>query len=183
MKLLFASDIHGSEAYLSILVDIYKKTEADKLILLGDLLYHGPRNELPDGYNPKSVIKILNTFKKDILSVRGNCDAEVDQMVLDFPILADYATLFVDGLEITLTHGSTYNPQNPLPVKKDGIVMFGHTHVPSKEIVDGVYYLNTGSVSIPKNNSPRSYILYENGTFYWISLVDGNIFDKLEIKL
>lgn len=183
MKLLFASDIHGSEKYLSLLLEKYKEEKADKLLLLGDLLYHGPRNDLPDGYNPKAVVKILNELKKDILAVRGNCEAEVDQMVLDFPVLADYATLFVDGLEITLTHGSTYNPQNPLPLKDGRIVMYGHTHIPSKTTVDGVYYLNTGSISIPKNNSSRSYIVYEKGTFYWKSLLDGTVFDKLSVNI
>lgn len=180
MKLLFASDIHGSEYYLTKLIQRYQEEKADKLILLGDLLYHGPRNDLPEGYKPKEVISLLNTMKGDILAVRGNCEAEVDQMVLDFPVLATYATLFVDGLEITLTHGSTYNPKNPLPLNK-GVVMYGHTHIPSKTLVNDVYYLNTGSVSIPKNNSPRSYVIYKNGTFYWKSLLDGSVFDTLSI--
>ncbi len=181
MKLLFASDIHGSELYLSRLIERYKEEGADKLILLGDLLYHGPRNNLPEGYNPKAVFKILNELKKDILAVRGNCEAEVDQMVLEFPVLADYATLFVDGKEIMLTHGSTFNPQSPLPLSSGSIVMYGHTHIPSKTVVDGVYYLNVGSISLPKNNSPRSYVVYENGTFYWKSLLDGAVFDELSV--
>lgn len=170
MKIIFASDIHGSYYYAKKLVELYKRSGAERLILLGDILYHGPRNDLPKEYAPKKVIELLNPLKDEILCVRGNCDTEVDQMVLDFPVLADYAVLFLDGKSIYLTHGHKYNPQNPLPMPKGAVLMNGHTHIPVYEIYENYTYINTGSVSIPKGGSTNTCILYENGNFEFISL-------------
>ena len=165
MRLMLASDIHGSAYYAEKMRDAFLREKADKLILLGDLLYHGPRNDLPRDYDPKRVIEILNAMKEKILCVRGNCDTEVDQMVLDFPILADYALLYLDGRATYITHGHKINPDNPLNFNKGDILINGHTHIPANEDRGDFWYINTGSVSIPKNQSPHSYMVYENGEF------------------
>ncbi|MCH5210760.1 MAG: phosphodiesterase [Oscillospiraceae bacterium] len=165
MKLMFASDIHGSLYYAEKMRDAYRKENADKLILLGDLLYHGPRNDLPENYEPKKVIELLNSMKDEILCVRGNCDTEVDQMVLDFPIMADYAVIYVDGKMMYLTHGHKFNPENPPKLRKGGYLINGHTHIPAQTDMDDFIYINPGSVSIPKNGSAHTYMIYENGEF------------------
>ena len=170
MKLLIASDIHGSAYYCRKLLEAYKKEEADKLILLGDILYHGPRNDLPEEYAPKGVIAMLNPMKQEILCVRGNCDTEVDQMVLEFPILADYGFLYERGRMIFLTHGHVFN-ENHLPMLKKGdILLHGHTHVPVCREHEEYIYMNPGSVSIPKEGSEHSYMTYEDGIFIWKNL-------------
>lgn len=165
MKLMIASDIHGSAYYAEKMRKAYIDEKADKLILLGDLLYHGPRNDLPRDYAPKKVIEILNEMKAELLCVRGNCDTEVDQMVLDFPIMADYAVIYVEGKTMYLTHGHNFNPENPPKLKKGDYLVNGHTHIPANEKRDDFHYINPGSVSIPKNGSGHSYIIYENGEF------------------
>lgn len=172
MKLMIASDIHGSALYCRRLLEAYNNEGADRLLLLGDLLYHGPRNDLPDGYAPKEVIAMLNALSDELLCVRGNCEAEVDQMVLDFPVLADYCILYSGNRMIFATHGHLYNTSEPPKLKKGDILLHGHTHVPACEQHDGYTYLNPGSVSIPKNGSQRGYMLLENGRFVWKSL-DG----------
>ena len=170
MKLLIASDIHGSGYYCRKLLEAYKKEEADKLILLGDILYHDPRNDLPEEYAPKEVIAMLNPMKQEILCVRGNCDTEVDQMVLEFPILADYGFLYERGRVIFLTHGHVFN-ENHLPMLKKGdILLHGHTHVPVCREHEEYIYMNPGSVSIPKEGSEHSYMTYEDGIFIWKNL-------------
>ena len=148
MKVMFASDIHGSFYYTKLLVEAFKKGNYDKLILLGDILYHGPRNDLPLEYAPKKVIPLLNELKNDIICVQGNCDAEVDQMVLDFPILKESA-LLINNTMFYLTHGHVHGPNNPINISK-GVVLYGHTHVIKDEIINNVHYINPGSVSIPK---------------------------------
>lgn len=177
MKLMFASDIHGSEYYCKKMLEAYKKEGAEKLILLGDLLYHGPRNDLPRDYNPKAVISALNAIKSEILAVRGNCEAEVDQMVLEFPVMADYMILYINGRMAFVTHGHNHNTANP-PMLKDGdLLIHGHTHIPVIEgcrCDTGLYtYINPGSVSIPKNGSSNSYMIYEDGKFTILDF-DGN---------
>ena len=170
-RLIIASDIHGDAETCARLVDIYRESGAERLVLLGDLLYHGPRNDLPAGYAPKKVIELLKSLKNDILAVRGNCDTEVDQMVLQFPILADYAYISVDGLRIFATHGHNFNTAKLPPLAKGDILLHGHTHVPAvEEFGEGNYYINPGSLSIPKESSPKSYILYENGRFSFRTL-------------
>ena len=165
MKLMLASDIHGSAYYTEKMRRAYIDENVDKLILLGDLLYHGPRNDLPKDYAPKKVIEILNGMKEEILCVRGNCDTEVDQMVLDFPILADYAVIYADGKTLYLTHGHKFNPENPPKLKKGDYLVNGHTHIPANEDKGEFIYINPGSVSIPKAGSGHTYMIYENGEF------------------
>ena len=165
MKLMLASDIHGSAYYAEKMRQAYIDEKADRLILLGDLLYHGPRNDLPKNYAPKKVIEILNDIKEEILCVRGNCDTEVDQMVLDFPIMADYAVIYADGRTLYLTHGHKFNPENPPKLKKGDYLVNGHTHIPANEDKGDFIYINPGSVSIPKAGSGHTYMIYENGEF------------------
>lgn len=165
MKLMLASDIHGSAYYAEKMRQAYIDEKADRLILLGDLLYHGPRNDLPKDYAPKKVIEILNDIKEEILCVRGNCDTEVDQMVLDFPIMADYAVIYADGRTLYLTHGHKFNPENPPKLKKGDYLVNGHTHIPANEDKGDFIYINPGSVSIPKAGSGHTYMIYENGEF------------------
>ena len=177
-RILIASDIHGDANTAERLVEIYKASGAEKLLLLGDILYHGPRNDLPAGYAPKKVIELLNPLKNEILAVRGNCDTEVDQMVLSFPILADYAYLSLDGLRIFATHGHKFNTDSLPPLAKGDILLHGHTHVPvAIEFGEENLYINPGSLSIPKENSPKSYILYENGVFSFRTL-DGEEYKR-----
>ena len=164
MKILIASDLHGSAYWCRRLMEEIEKEQPDRIVLLGDLLYHGPRNDLPREYAPKQVIPMLSSLKEKILAVRGNCEAEVDQMVLPFPCLADFSQLFVDGRLMHLTHGHHQNPQNLPPLPQGSIFLYGHTHVKFDQVVDGIRCLNPGSVSIPKDGS-HSYIVYENGNF------------------
>ena len=177
MKLMITSDIHGSSYFCDYLMKRYEEEKPEKLLLLGDLLYHGPRNALPDIYEPKSVIEMLNSIKDQILCVCGNCDCDVDQMVLEFPIMADYALLYIDGIEIYATHGHVINQDRPLPGMK-GILLCGHTHVPKIEECGGFVYLNPGSVSIPKKDSKNSYMILEDGTFYWKDVVSGETYQE-----
>ena len=171
MKIIIASDLHGSFYYVNKLVEEFYRLNCDKLILLGDILYHGPRNDLPKEYNPKKVIELLNPLKDKIVCVRGNCDAEVDGMVLKFPVLTPNRKIVVDGRVWHLTHGHKYNQNSPKPTTKMGeILLFGHSHLPFDGEVNGTRYLNPGSVSIPKENSAHSFILYEDGQFIFNSL-------------
>ena len=164
MKLVIASDIHGSAFWCRKLVEVIEEVQPDKILLLGDILYHGPRNDLPREYGPKQVIPMLSAYKDRILCVRGNCEAEVDQMVLPFPCMADCALVSCDGLTLYLTHGHHHNPDN-LPALAEGAVFLsGHTHVKLDEVRNGIRCLNPGSVSIPKDGS-HSCMIFENGTF------------------
>ncbi len=165
MKWMIASDLHGSAYYCEKLWQAYEREGAEKLLFLGDLLYHGPRNDLPKDYAPKKVIEMFNAHKTQLLCVRGNCEAEVDQMVLEFPVLADYAYLEIEGKRIFATHGHLYGDSAPLQAGE--ILLQGHTHIPRHEEKDGVLYLNPGSLSIPKEGSAHSYMIFENGSFIW----------------
>ena len=180
MKLMIASDLHGSAYYTRKLLDAYEKEQPGKLILLGDILYHGPRNDLPKDYAPKEVIAMLNPLAHKILCVRGNCEAEVDQMVLDFPVLADYAVLFEQGKTIYVTHGHLFSEDKPPKLSAGDVLLCGHTHVPKCAEHDGWWYLNPGSVSIPKNNSWHGYMTLEDGEFLWKDL-DGSV--QMEHKI
>ena len=177
MKILIASDIHGSAKYCRMLLDRYEKEKVGRLLLLGDLLYHGPRNDLPEEYEPKQVIGMLNARREEIFCVRGNCEAEVDQMVFSFPVLADYALMPLGEKMVFITHGHAFNRDNPPPMKAGDILLHGHTHVPACEPFGGCVYLNPGSVSIPKNGTPRSYMTLEGTDFTWKTL-DGEIFNQ-----
>lgn len=165
MKLFIASDIHGSAYWCEKMLSAYREEKADRLLLLGDILYHGPRNDLPKDYSPKRVIELLSDYKDELLCVRGNCDTEVDQMVLPFPILADYAVLSVDGVDIYATHGHKFGADNPPPIKKGDILLCGHTHIAADEEKEGFRYINPGSVSIPKEDTGNGYIIFEKGVF------------------
>ncbi len=180
MKILIASDIHGSYAYCKKLFEAFEKEKAAKILLLGDLLYHGPRNDLPDEYAPKSVISLLNANKDKIFAVRGNCDTEVDQMVLDFPILADYCIIPIGNHIMYATHGHHYNPETPPMLNQGDILLNGHTHVTTWDKREGVYYFNPGSVSIPKENTERGYIIMEDNQFTWKTL-DGTVIQTVTL--
>ena len=164
MKLVIASDIHGSAYWFGKLMELIDREQPDRIVLLGDLLYHGPRNDLPRDYAPKQVIPMLSQHKDKILAVRGNCEAEVDQMVLPFPCLADYALLEASGKTMYLTHGHHANPDNLPPLPEGSVFLSGHTHVKLDKVVNGIRCLNPGSVSIPKDGS-NSCMVYENGEF------------------
>ena len=180
MKWMFASDIHGSAYYCRKMLEAYQAEEAGRLILLGDILYHGPRNDLPKEYAPKEVIAMLNPMKNDICAVRGNCEAEVDQMVLDFPVMADYALILYGERHIYATHGHIYNENNLPPLKNGDILIHGHTHVLKAEKREDYTLLNPGSVSIPKEGNPPSYAILEDGLFT-IKGFDGTIIKELQL--
>ncbi|MGB4658857.1 MAG: phosphodiesterase [Mobilitalea sp.] len=177
MKIMIASDIHGSAYYCEKMVDAYKIEKAEKLLLLGDILYHGPRNDLPKEYDPKRVITMLNEISSEILCVRGNCEAEVDQMVLDFPIMAEYCILYLEDHIIFATHGHKFNEVTPPKLKKGDILMNGHTHIPKCTEHENYIYMNPGSVAIPKEDSKPGYMIMENGEFLWKDF-DGNCYNK-----
>lgn len=174
MKIMAAADIHGSAFYCDKLLRRYEKEKPDKLLLLGDILYHGPRNELPKDYNPKTVISELNKRKNQILCVRGNCDSEVDQMVLEFPIMAEYCYLYLDGSIIFATHGHKFNKDSMPCLAENEILLYGHTHIPACEQIGNNLYMNPGSVSIPKESSHHGYMTIEKGAFLWKDL-EGDI--------
>lgn len=178
MKFLICSDIHGSAYYCRILLDRIEEEKADRVLLLGDILYHGPRNDLPKEYAPKAVIEMLNPLKEKLLCVRGNCDTEVDQMVLDFLVLADYAVVSVGDKLIYLAHGHNYNENNLPPMAKGDILLNGHTHVPKCTEHEDFIYMNPGSVSIPKEDSFHSYMTLENGVFKWKNLENGEVYKE-----
>lgn len=177
MKLIIASDIHGSKTHCERLLEAFEAEKAEKLLLLGDILYHGPRNPFPDGYAPAEVVALLSKVKDEILCVRGNCDSEVDQMVLPFNISSDYATFCADGVNMVLSHGHRPVP----PLSKSDVYLTGHTHVPLSTREEGFLHLNPGSVSLPKDeNETYGYILYDDRTFYFKTL-DGGIYDVVKV--
>ncbi len=179
MKMMIASDIHGSAKYCRMLLEAYENEKAGRLFLLGDILYHGPRNDLPEEYDPKQVIAMLNEKKEQIYSVRGNCDAEVDQLVLDFPILADYALVPVGDRMVYATHGHVYNREKLPPMKPGDILLCGHTHVSACERFGEDVYMNPGSISLPKADSPRGYMLLDGMQFIWKTL-DGEEYGRFD---
>jgi putative phosphoesterase len=170
MKLLIASDLHGSAYWCRKLMDAWDREQPERVLLLGDLLYHGPRNALPEEYNPAETARMLNERKREILCVQGNCDADVDQMVLEFPIMAAYAYIAEGKTRIFATHGHVFHTGNVPPLQAGDILLHGHTYVPAWEDHGGWMYLNPGSVSIPKGESRRGYMTLENGVFLWKTL-------------
>lgn len=181
MKLFVASDIHGSAYYCRKMLDTYQKEGAERMLLLGDILYHGPRNDLPREYAPKEVIAMLNEYKNEIYAVRGNCEAEVDQMVLQFPVMADYCLLPLKNKVIYATHGHVYNAENLPPMKKGDILLHGHTHILTAERREDYILLNPGSVSIPKGGNVPSYAILEDG---WFAIKDfeGNEIASIQLE-
>ena len=182
MKWMIASDLHGSYYYAQKMIEAFEGQKADRLLLLGDLLYHGPRNDLPKEYAPKQVIPLLNGMKQQLLCVRGNCDAEVDQMVLEFPVMADYCVLPVGQRLVYATHGHIYNLNHLPPLAAGDVLLHGHTHVPAwKPFGNENIYLNPGSLSIPKENSPHSYMTLEDGHLEWIDIETGMAYHELTL--
>lgn len=175
-KWMIASDLHGSAHYCRLLLERLEEEQADRLIFLGDLLYHGPRNDLPAEYDTKAVTKLLNGVKDKLLCVKGNCDSEVDQMVLEFPMLAEYAVLPVGDRLCYLTHGHNYGPDNLPPMAKGDILISGHTHVPVFHQKGGMVLLNPGSVSLPKEQTPHSYMTLTDGEFVWKDVTNGEAY-------
>lgn len=180
MKLMFASDIHGSAYYCEKMLECYRREKAERLWILGDILYHGPRNDLPKEYAPKKVIAMLNDIKEEICAVRGNCDTEVDQMVLEFPILADYSLLATDGLRLYATHGHVYNEQHMPPLMAGDILIHGHTHIYEAKKAGEHVILNPGSVSIPKGGNPPTYGILEDREFS-VRDLDGQVLKSIEL--
>lgn len=181
MQLMIASDIHGDAACCQALLDAFQREKPDRLLLLGDLLYHGPRNPLPQDYDPQQVIRLLNEQKNHLLCVRGNCDCEVDQMVLDFPILAEYCLLYHKNRVLYVTHGRHACRQDPPPLGPRDILLHGHTHIPAwEDFGQGNLYLNPGSVSIPKESSPRGYLLLTDQEALWKDLA-GQVYHRLAL--
>ena len=179
MKILIASDLHGSARYCRALVDAVQREQADRVVLLGDLLYHGPRNPLPEEYDTQAVTAILNELADRLLCVRGNCDSEVDQMVLRFPMLADYAFLSAEGVDLYLTHGHLQGPDSPPPLRPGECLVCGHTHLPVLRKQKHLTYLNPGSLALPKEGTPHSYLTLEDGVFTWRDVVTGEAFEPL----
>ena len=174
MKLLIASDLHGGAESCAALCEIFQNSGADRLVLLGDVLYHGPRNDLPGGYAPKKVIPMLGAMADKIVCVRGNCDAEVDDMVLDFDVLSAHKTLTDGDLCMYLHHG-----HHALPDLAPGtVVLYGHTHLVEHHEENGLYFFNPGSVTIPKGGNPPTYILDQNRTFTALDFAGNVIFQK-----
>ena len=181
MKYFIASDIHGSAYYCKKMLEAWEKEEADRIVFLGDILYHGPRNPLPEAYNPKEVAAMLNPLADRIFCVRGNCDSEVDQMVLDFPILAEYCLIAENGHTVFITHGHHYNLDSQPLLQKGDVLLHGHTHVPACTSTETFIYLNPGSVSLPKADSHHSYMILENGMFQWKTL-NGEVYNTYTIE-
>lgn len=181
MKLLFASDLHGSAYYTEKLLARMDAEAPDKTILLGDLLYHGPRNDLPREYDPKRVTALLNSRKNEVLAVRGNCDAEVDQMVLEFPIMADYMALFLEGRMIFVTHGHLFHEENLPNFGKGDMLIHGHTHLREAADRGAYFFLNPGSLALPKGDGIHSYAVYEDGIFTTKD-ADGAPLETLDIR-
>lgn len=181
MKLLIASDIHGSAYYLKQLLDQFEAQQADKLVLLGDVLYFGPRNDFPQGYDPKECIQLLRAYQSRILAVRGNCDSEVDQMVLGMPILADYVMLLLNSKTVLATHGHLAAYMDFANLPNVDIHLSGHTHIPVLKQEEGIYQLNPGSISLPKNGHIPTYGILQETSFELFDLV-GNLLDAIQFQ-
>lgn len=183
MRLMFASDIHGDIVCAEKTIAAFKSEGAERLFLLGDILYFGPRNKLTENYQPQSVIALLNSNKDRIVSVRGNCDAEIDQMLLEFPIMAEYSYIFVDGYSMLMTHGHKINASNAPHLRAGEILIHGHTHIPCIEkFGEGNIYINPGSTTYPKDNNPPTYMVYENGVFEIKHLDSGEIIKQIDLR-
>lgn len=182
MKILFFSDVHGSPESLKRLWKRKETLSPDQLVLLGDALYHGPRNPLRPDYAPPEVVPLLNSEKERIIAVRGNCDSEVDQMLLEFPIMADYSTLYAEGWKFFLTHGHLWNPASPPPAAPGTVLAYGHTHLPQLETLEnGLIAFNPGSISLPKGGNPASFGWFEDGTLRVLELESGKEMAVLEL--
>jgi len=174
MKYLIVSDIHGSAYYAKKVMHAFHSHQCDYILLLGDILYHGPRNPLPKEYDPKTVIALLNEVKDKIIACRGNCDSEVDQMVLDFTIQNTTQVVIEEDYRIFLTHGHIYHPEYlPQGISANDIFLFGHIHIPIMETKNNIHIINPGSIALPKENNPHTFGILENNTF---TLIDDEDF-------
>ena len=176
MKIFIASDLHGSAEYCRQMIEAFAAEKADKILLLGDILYHGPRNNLPESYSPKEVVKLLDAVKDKVICVCGNCDADIDRAVLPFPVVSDLGVIFADGLNIYFAHGHKGEP----PLAKGDVYLTGHSHVPLNVVENGVHLLNPGSLALPKDGSRHAYMVYENRKFTFKDL-SGETYDEIEI--
>lgn len=181
MKLMFISDIHGSAYWLERAMEKVREECPEQIVILGDFLYHGPRNPLPEGYDPQRVAQILNQHKNNIIAVRGNCDAEVDQMLLEFPMMADYMMILHEGRRIFATHGHGFNIEQLPPLADKDVFIQGHTHIPVADRKAGIYVLNPGSISLPKENYPNSYGILSNGEFC-VKDFDGGVVKRISFN-
>lgn len=180
MKIFFISDIHGSLFFLKKALVRYKEEGAGYIVMLGDALYHGPRNPLPEEYNPQEVANLLNEYKDKIIAVRGNCDSEVDQMLMEYPMMADYSIILCNNRRLFLTHGHIYNQDNMPSLSENDVLVHGHTHVPVAEKHNKIYVLNPGSLSLPKENNPNSYAILEDNLFQ-IKNLEGIVIKELNL--
>lgn len=180
MKIFFISDIHGSSYYLKKVLDIFEKEKCNYLAILGDQLYHGARNPLPKDYNPKEVTEMLNSYKDKIIAVRGNCDSEVDQMVIKYPTMSDYTIVLYEGRRLFLTHGHIYNRDNLPNLSSGDVIIYGHTHVPVAEKQDNIFVINPGSITFPKENTPHCYGILEQNIFT-IKTLDGEVYKEIRL--
>ncbi len=180
MKLFFISDIHGSLYYLKKALEAYEKEECNYIILLGDALYHGPRNPLPKEYDPKTVAELLNSYSNKIIAVRGNCDSEVDQMMISYPMMSDYSSILYNNKRLFLTHGHVFNKDKLPNIHENDVLIHGHTHIPTAEKLGGIFILNPGSISLPKDNNPNSYAVLEDNIFT-VKDLEGNPFMWINI--
>ncbi|RCX11242.1 hypothetical protein DFR58_12615 [Anaerobacterium chartisolvens] len=181
MKIFFMSDIHGSLHYLKKALEAFKQENAGYMVILGDHLYHGARNPLPLEYSPKEVAELLNGFAGRIISVRGNCDSEVDEMVLDFPIMAPYSTVLYNGRRLFLTHGHIYNEDRLPSLSAGDVLIYGHTHVPKAEKKGNIFIINPGTITLPKENSPNSFGVLEENVFK-IKDFKGRVFKQIALS-
>jgi hypothetical protein len=181
MKLFFISDIHGSLYYFKKAMEQYREEAADYICILGDELYHGARNPLPVEYNPKETAQLLNEYADKIIAIRGNCDSEVDEMVLDFPIMATYSTVLHAGRRLFLTHGHVFNEEKLPRLTEGDVFIYGHTHIPRAEKKNGIYFINPGSITFPKENNPNSYGVLEENVFK-IKDLEGKIIKEITFE-
>jgi len=180
MKLFFISDIHGSVYYLKKALERFQEEKADYIVILGDILYHGARNPLPLEYNPKEVISLLNSLGDRIIAVRGNCDSEVDEMVIDFPIMSTYSNILYNNRRIFITHGHIYNENNMPPLTDGDVMIHGHTHIPRADKKDNIYIINPGSITLPKEGNPHTYGVLEHNIFI-IKSLEGIVHEEISL--
>ena len=181
MKYLLFSDIHGCLPALEKVLDFFEAEHCDMMCIMGDIINYGPRNRIPEGIDPKGIVERLNALADKIIAVRGNCDAEVDQMVLEFPIMADYMALFLEGRMIFVTHGHVFNEENLPNFNAGDVLIHGHTHVRAAANRGDYFFLNPGSMALPKGDGIHSYMVYEDGVFTTKDM-DGAVLETLDIR-
>ncbi|NLZ28858.1 MAG: phosphodiesterase [Firmicutes bacterium] len=181
MKLMFIADVHGSLHYTRRALEIFEEEGASYLLLLGDILYHGPRNPLPRDYDPATVALSFNSYAENIIAVKGNCDSEVDEMVLDFPLAPVFSTVLLGGRRILMTHGHIYHGDHRPPLNRGDVMLCGHTHIPALETKEGIHIANPGSLSLPAGDHYRSYGLLDPGSVC-IKDLEGKIKKEISFR-